>query len=94
MTSMTGRTTVNADLLKTLMADRKLTQEQLAVAAGITTATLNNINKGGVFKSATLDAIANVLEVDPRDLMRTEGFPSPRLQAPSTSLLTAQAATA
>ena len=56
-----------------LRAERLLTQQQLAEAAGVATATVGRSEAGGYIPhSATLQKIANALKVPLRDLIEPD----------------------
>jgi len=76
------RTEVDAILVKQLMIAKGWTQQELATAASMSMGTLSRMLNGKPFLSSTLDRLAQTLELDPRDLQKTQGFPAPRSSAP------------
>lgn len=70
--------------LKIIMATKEIdTYAALAKKSGLHWTTISKLVSGQGFRSETLDAIANALEVNPLDLLQVEGFPDPHLAAPA-----------
>lgn len=68
---------------------RGLSQEMLAEKAGISRSLISSIEAPGIAKTFSLDvffSIADVLEIDPVDLLKTSVFPDSVTKADSLPL--------
>lgn len=74
---------LNGKFIKTRMAELGMSARDLAVTAGIGEATMYRIINGGPFESRTLGKVAVALECNPVDLIDSEGFESPHVDAPA-----------
>lgn len=63
---------MTATNLRFLRERRDLTQEQLAVAAGLTSKTIRHLEKGGRPRVGTLTKLAEALDCDLEDLIEPE----------------------
>lgn len=55
------------------------TYRELAKRAGVHYNTVNNMINRDTYSTELLEKVADVLDVNPLDLLRTEGFPDPVL---------------
>ncbi|MGO1118264.1 2TM domain-containing protein [Rhodovibrionaceae bacterium A322] len=72
-------------IIRKLRMDKGLSQEQLASMAGISTRTLQRIERGAKASPETLKCLAAVLEVDFSDLKEEQPMPSDSVPSPLTS---------
>ncbi len=63
---------INKNNLKMLMAIGGLTQEELSNLAKVSRQTISNIFVRGTCHPKTLLKLANALEVEPQELLKTE----------------------
>ncbi len=63
----------NARLIRVRMAELDMTRQELAEQADITEVTLRRILSGGDCKLTTLTNIANVLGIDPDEMLIRNG---------------------
>jgi DNA-binding Xre family transcriptional regulator len=76
---------INAKFIKTRLVELEMSARDLATAAGIGEATMYRILNGGPFESRTLGKVAAALGCNPVDLIESEGFASPHVDAPVVS---------
>ena len=60
---------INAELVRTLRAERHWSQEQLAAACGVNLRTVQRLENTGKASLESVRALAAVFEVDPDDLI-------------------------
>lgn len=78
--------TINKRTVKVLMAAKGIdSNEELAKLAGFSGQTMRNLLDGGEFRSSTLKALADALEVNPLDLLEIDGYPAPHMDAPAVA---------
>lgn len=77
-------TKIDKQKVRLWMLNRRIdTYKELAQKANITEATLHSVLDSNRFTGKTLDAVAQALEVNPMDLLYTEGYPNPLVAAPT-----------
>ncbi len=64
---------LDSDRLKSMRLDRGWTQEQLAELCGVSTRTIQRIEKTGVAGLETTNALAAILETDRTELLASRG---------------------
>lgn len=60
---------IDARAFRVAMAEKNMSQRDLIAASGISGFTIARMVRGEPFTSSTLAAIADALEVDPRELL-------------------------
>jgi len=67
---MTATAVVNGELIKKLRKDKLITQSDLAKRVGIRAESLCRLEKGKPAKFSTILALAKILEVEPKQLIK------------------------
>lgn len=62
------RTSINTDLLKRLRSEKRWSQEELAIAAAISTRTVQRLEASGTGSTNSIRSIASALEIDLHNL--------------------------
>lgn len=73
---------INAKFVRSRLVQLDSDQKGLAEAAGLTEATVSRLLNGGDFTSRTLGMLAKALDCSPVDLIQTNGYESPLVDAP------------
>lgn len=63
---------IDANLLKTLRANKNWSQEQLSEACGLSLRTIQRLENGGNASIESVRALAEIFEIDPKDLIIRE----------------------
>lgn len=74
----TGTIQVDSAKIRSTMQARNLSMVELAERSGITRAGIYQVLEGNRTTLDTVGRLATALGVNPIDLMRIEGFPSPQ----------------
>lgn len=75
---------IDEQRVRVWMATRNVrTIEELAQRAGVSSFTIRRLFAGEEFRSSTLSRLANVLEVNPLDLIYVSACPDPHVVAPA-----------
>jgi transcriptional regulator with XRE-family HTH domain len=72
-------------IVRKLRLEKRLSQEQLAHMAGISTRTLQRIERGANTSPETLNCIASVLETDFENLLKEQEMPTDKPESPKLS---------
>lgn len=67
---MSATAVVNGELIKQLRKDKLITQSDLAKRAGIRAESLCRLEKGKPAKFSTIKALAEILGVEPKTLIK------------------------
>ena len=76
---------INSDFIDHKLLEKGMTARDLAAASDISEPTMYRIMGGKPFRSSTLGKIANALGCNPVDLIVTEGYTAPLVDAPSVT---------
>lgn len=77
---------INRKLVKLLLVEKEMSLRDLARVSDIGEATIYRIVSGAPFTSETLTKLAAALDCNPVDLIESEGFPPPHMDAPIARL--------
>lgn len=72
---------INATALKVFLVQRGMEQKDLAEQSGVSEQTIVRLLKGKAFTSDTLGKLAEALNVNPVDLIQSDGHPDPLVEA-------------
>lgn len=76
---------INKRVVESMLDQRGMSARDLAKIAELGEATVYRIMNGSTFNSETLGKLALALECSPIDLIDTQGYDSPQVEAPASA---------